>query len=122
MTKDEFYSWCDQNELQFEFLIAQGEKPSVDRINPKDHYRTGNLRMISLRENIQSVVRETKPMWVKNIETGEIFQVNGAWACEEFKKLGIDPSSAQKIAKRKPGKGSSYKGFTFSYDPDQFPV
>jgi len=36
-------------------LLAKGEKPSVDRIDPYGHYELSNIQVISLEENLARI-------------------------------------------------------------------
>lgn len=48
---------------EIESLIDKGEKPSVDRIDPKRNYMKGNIRIIPLRDNylegLKNAVKKT---------------------------------------------------------------
>lgn len=52
VTKDEFYSWAQSQRDAWEALVAEGKKPSVDRIDPSKGYALGNIRIVDLRANI----------------------------------------------------------------------
>lgn len=53
MTKATFYEFCDtQKELILSYY-RQGDTPSIDRVDNNGHYCLGNIRVISLRENIR---------------------------------------------------------------------
>lgn len=51
VSREEFFRWCDTQQALVEALVAQGETPSIDRINPEGHYELSNMRIISKREN-----------------------------------------------------------------------
>lgn len=115
LSKDEFYSFCDFNRRKIMGFYSAGETPSINRIDPNGHYELGNIEIISLRENL-SLTRKPnrKPIIAINNETGENIWLPGCWS-KEAVAMGFDPSSIQKICKKTPGRGFSYKGYRFRY-------
>lgn len=60
LSKQEFYSWCDDNKNKIMNLYKKAKKcknkflgPSVDRINTNKHYSLDNIRIISKKRNTE---------------------------------------------------------------------
>lgn len=53
MTFDEFIDWMLENKELFYMIKAEGEIPSIDRIDSNLGYAIGNLRLIALHTNIE---------------------------------------------------------------------
>lgn len=114
MTKDEFYNFCELNKEKIMSLFKAGEKPSVNRINPKENYKISNLEIISLSKNCSMQIQKTKPIIAINVITKEKRIYRGAFV-KEIIKDGFDPSSVQKICKKTKNSGYLYKGWHFHY-------
>lgn len=52
MTRDEWYSWCESQAETIDQIIADGNTPSIDRIDPAGHYEPGNIQVITFSENV----------------------------------------------------------------------
>ena len=57
ITKEEFYNFCDRNQQLILDLYANGETPSIDRIDSTKHYSLDNIQILSLKENIRKVIK-----------------------------------------------------------------
>lgn len=55
ITRDELVSLVTKNWPQITAMLANGEKPSIDRINPDGHYSLDNIQFISLKRNCGQV-------------------------------------------------------------------
>lgn len=99
-------------ENDIERLVAEGELPSVDRINSKGHYEEGNIRVISKRENelrglANAVLITSKPVTV-TYPNGEIKQF--ASVSEASRATGLKRDT---IALHRANGTTSKKGYTF---------
>lgn len=55
-----FKAFVDALLPDWERLVQQGDRPSLDRIDPNGHYEPSNLRLISAKENIANGFRALK--------------------------------------------------------------
>lgn len=53
LTKDEFYSFCDDNQQVIKSIYESGEVPSIGRVDSNGHYSLDNMRIIPLSQNIR---------------------------------------------------------------------
>ena len=54
MSKNDFYAFCFEHQHDWDALVAQGKKPSIDRINPAKGYSVDNIRILDTIENIRA--------------------------------------------------------------------
>lgn len=114
MTKKQFYNWCSKQWPNIQRIQNDGEIASIDRINPKLGYSIRNIRVLSRRENSALGQQKTKPILGYSPNLHCILLMSGCWT-GPLADLGFDPSSVQKICKRKKGKGTRAVGFYWRY-------
>ncbi len=114
MSKNDFFEFCEKNKKIILHYYKVGETPSLDRIDNNGHYEIKNLQIISWSEN-SSKERNlyNKPVKAINLNTNEERVYRGFWT-KEFIGDGFDPSTAQKVCKKKP-KYNQHKGWVFEY-------
>lgn len=69
LSREEFNAWFSRQHASILKLWEDGEKPSIDRIDPQGHYQLDNIQIISLRENMQKAkkarsirIKEREPL------------------------------------------------------------
>lgn len=77
MTKEEFYSWCDENREVILALWAAGQRPSVDRVDSSGDYTIKNIRVLSLQENMRRKSHKTVTYKASCAMTGRTFIFKG---------------------------------------------
>lgn len=87
MTRKEFYKWCNKKEKIIIDLYEKGLTPSIDRINPDDHYSFDNIQIISWEENFKK--RRFKKKAVKYICSITNEEKTFESAAEASRLLGI---------------------------------
>lgn len=72
MTKAEFYAWCASQAKIILKIYANGETPSIDRIDSNGHYIISNLRILTMKANVarrNAAAREAVNLIISNLPT-----------------------------------------------------
>lgn len=52
LSRVQYRDWCESQAGVIDLIIANGDTPSIDRIDPDGHYELGNIRVIPLKLNL----------------------------------------------------------------------
>lgn len=91
MSREEYWIWVDSQALKILAMYANGETPSIDRINSDGHYSTDNLQILDMRENryrgsLRGGAARYHAVTAIHLKTGEIIDFK---SLTEARKLGV---------------------------------
>lgn len=70
MTREEFETWVNEFESQWNQIKESGDVPTIDRIDPEGHYEISNIRVLGRRENSrQNAPSKRRPQTLEQLGT-----------------------------------------------------
>lgn len=115
ISREDFYTFCWKYRYKIERLFRTGQVPVIDRIDPDDHYRLGNLQIINRSQNSKKANTElrkslrVKPIIRISLETQDMENFPSIY---HMKSLGFLPSKIHSCCR---GRSESYAGYLWHF-------